>query len=418
MSETIHLALPYIAAAQAQKHVTHNEALRILDALVMLAVKDRDLSAPPGSPADGDRYLVNPAGSGAFAGKDNQIAHYRDSAWDFRAPQAGWICFVEDEDIAILFDGTDWLPLLGANPELQNVALLGLGTTADAANPLSAKLNNAVWTARYDSEGGDGNLRTTLNKESAGDIVSLLLQTGFSGRAEIGLIGDDDLAFKVSADGSAWIEALKIARSTGKQTIASDLIVGGLLGIGVGNTTPLAQMNVANDSALSNRGIAVGLHSNNSSGALAAFYKSRGNFASPSQISAGDSIGLFFARPYVNGDYRNMAGFGFVQNGTIAGSDAPTDIVFSPGDAVISSITAGEKFRFANSGDFRMGGSGGTTVITAARHQQLRSYTVGTLPSAATAGQLIHVSNETGGAVPAFSDGTNWRRVTDRAIVA
>ena len=49
---------------------------------------------------------------------------------------------------------------------------------------------------------------------------------------------------------------------------------------------------------------------------------------------------------------------------------------------------------------------------------QLKSYTVATLPSAATAGGMIYVSNETGGAVPAFSDGTNWRRVTDRAVVS
>lgn len=46
------------------------------------------------------------------------------------------------------------------------------------------------------------------------------------------------------------------------------------------------------------------------------------------------------------------------------------------------------------------------------------SYTVGTLPSAATAGQMIYVSDESGGAVIAFSDGTNWRRVTDRNIVS
>ena len=47
----------------------------------------------------------------------------------------------------------------------------------------------------------------------------------------------------------------------------------------------------------------------------------------------------------------------------------------------------------------------------------LPSYTVSTLPSAAVAGGMIYVTNETGGPVPAFSDGTNWRRVTDRAIV-
>lgn len=112
MSDSIHLALPYIAAAQAQKHVTHNEALRILDALVMLAVKDRDLSAPPGSPADGDRYLVKPTGSGAFAGKDGRIAHYRDGAWAFHEPQAGWTCYVEDEDLLLVFDGTAWSPAI------------------------------------------------------------------------------------------------------------------------------------------------------------------------------------------------------------------------------------------------------------------------------------------------------------------
>ena len=211
MTDTLHLALPYIEAAQAQKHVTHNEALRILDAVVMLAVKDRDLSAPPGSPSDGDRYLVKPTGSGAFAGKDQQIAHYRDGAWAFHSPRAGWVCFVEDEDALLVFDGDEWMPLLGDSPAFQNVALLGIGTTADATNPLSAKLNNALWTARTIAEGGDGDLRYKLNKEASGNTLSMLLQTGFSGRAEIGLTGDDDLHLKVSADGSSWTDALRLA---------------------------------------------------------------------------------------------------------------------------------------------------------------------------------------------------------------
>jgi spore maturation protein SpmB len=220
MSDSIHLALPYIAASQAQKHVTHNEALRILDALVMLAVKDRDLSAPPGSPADGDRYLVKPAGTGGFAARNNQIAHYRDGGWVFHAPQAGWLCYVEDEDALIVFDGAAWISLL------QNVPRLGVGTTADDTNPFSAKLNNALWTARYDSEGGDGNLRYKLNKETAGDVLSLLFQTGYSGRAEIGLIGDDNLALKVSADGTAWTTALVIDRATGRMSAAADPVAG------------------------------------------------------------------------------------------------------------------------------------------------------------------------------------------------
>lgn len=46
------------------------------------------------------------------------------------------------------------------------------------------------------------------------------------------------------------------------------------------------------------------------------------------------------------------------------------------------------------------------------------SYTVVGVPSASPAAKLIYVSNESGGAVLAFSDGTNWRRVTDRAVIS
>ncbi|HEX2448922.1 MAG TPA: DUF2793 domain-containing protein [Methyloceanibacter sp.] len=48
--ESAKLRIPYIAAAQAQKHVTHNEAMTLLDTLVQLSVIDKDLTAPPGSP--------------------------------------------------------------------------------------------------------------------------------------------------------------------------------------------------------------------------------------------------------------------------------------------------------------------------------------------------------------------------------
>lgn len=47
-----------------------------------------------------------------------------------------------------------------------------------------------------------------------------------------------------------------------------------------------------------------------------------------------------------------------------------------------------------------------------------KSFTVATVPSAADVGRVIYVSNEAGGAVLAFSDGVNWRRVTDRAIIS
>ncbi len=77
--ETTHLQLPWILASQAQKHVTHNEALRILDGIVQLSVRDRDLAAPPASPADGDRYIVGSGATGDWAGWDGDVALWTDT---------------------------------------------------------------------------------------------------------------------------------------------------------------------------------------------------------------------------------------------------------------------------------------------------------------------------------------------------
>jgi hypothetical protein len=100
-------------------------------------------------------------------------------------------------------------------PPLQNLSLLGVGGAADATTPFVAKLNATLWTAKYVAEGGTGDLRFSLNKEAVGKTASHLYQSSSSGRAEMGLTGDDDFHLKVSADGAAWKEALKVDRTTG-----------------------------------------------------------------------------------------------------------------------------------------------------------------------------------------------------------
>jgi hypothetical protein len=210
---TTHLLLPYILAAQAQKHITHNEALRILDGLVQLSVKDRDLTAPPSSPADGDRYIVGSGATGDWAGWDLNVALWTDGAWLRLPPRAGWRAWIEDEGVLLVHDGADWI---GTTPNaLQNMALLGLGTTADASNPFSAKLNAALWTAKTVAEGGSGDLFYTMNKEAAGDDLGLTLQTGFSTRALMGLFGSDRFRLAVSADGSSFFDGLIVDNATG-----------------------------------------------------------------------------------------------------------------------------------------------------------------------------------------------------------
>ena len=105
------LTLPYIVAAQAQKHVTHNEAVRALDALVQLMVLDKDLASPPGSPADGNRYIVAASPTGAWAGQAGKIAAWQDGAWAFLTPREGWLAWVADEDKVYAHSGTAWAEL-------------------------------------------------------------------------------------------------------------------------------------------------------------------------------------------------------------------------------------------------------------------------------------------------------------------
>ena len=79
-----------------------------LDAVVQLGVLDKDLSTPPGSPANGDRYIVGPSATGAWAGQEKSIARYRSAAWEFYAPAADWVAYVRDEGLLYVYTGTVW----------------------------------------------------------------------------------------------------------------------------------------------------------------------------------------------------------------------------------------------------------------------------------------------------------------------
>ena len=116
MDESANLKLPYIMATQAQKHVTHNEAVRALDALVQINVLDKDLTSPPGSPADGHRYIPASGASSDWNSKDRQITAWQDNAWMFYQPLEGWLAWVADENQLYVYDGTDWTALSGGGP--------------------------------------------------------------------------------------------------------------------------------------------------------------------------------------------------------------------------------------------------------------------------------------------------------------
>ncbi len=216
MSErTPNLQLPYILSNQAQKHVTHNEAIRNLDALVQMSLEDKDLATAPATPTDGARYIVATGATGAWAGHENMIASWQDGAWHFYIPEEGWVVWIKDEDIQMVYDGTQWQSLssgggggsISLNPATGG--LVGVNATADTTNRLSVTSPASL----FNHDGDDHQLK--INKNSLTDNASVLFQSSFSGRAEFGLTGDDDFHMKVSPDGTTFHEAIMIDKDNG-----------------------------------------------------------------------------------------------------------------------------------------------------------------------------------------------------------
>lgn len=108
MSDTANLKLPCLEPAQAQKHVTVNEALTALDALVQLSVTSATLTAPPSDPADGARYIVAAGATDGWTGHEGDVAAFQDGNWRFYAPQPGWRAWDEAAGHGRRHDGTGW----------------------------------------------------------------------------------------------------------------------------------------------------------------------------------------------------------------------------------------------------------------------------------------------------------------------
>jgi len=187
--------------------VTHNEALLVLDALIHLCVIARDRASPPAA-ADGDRYLVAASPAGAWAGQAGKVALAQGGGWVFLAPRKGWRLWVEAEAKLLAFDGEQWREPFTIS-ELANLVRLGVNATADDTNRLAVSSSATL----FNHAGGDHRLK--LNKNAAGDTASLLYQSNWSGRAEMGLTGSDDFRINVSADGAAWRPAVVIDRTSG-----------------------------------------------------------------------------------------------------------------------------------------------------------------------------------------------------------
>lgn len=224
MSDTTpNLDLPFLMPNQAQKHVTLNDALIRLDALVQLRVAGQVDEPPAGPLADGTRYLVSDTPASDFAGHAGEVAALADGAWIFFSPAAGWVAWREDTAALHVFDGDAWPPV-----DADMVDRLGIATGADTTNRLAVASPASLFT----HAGSDH--RLSINRASASDTASLLFQTGYAGEAEIGLSGPAGLSLKVLDDAS-WVTRLSLPLDTpavdllgarsGVVTVANDAVV-------------------------------------------------------------------------------------------------------------------------------------------------------------------------------------------------
>ena len=221
------LTLPYILPNQAQKHVTLNESLRRLDALVQISVISMTETEPPADPSEGDRYVVAEGGTGDWDRADGQLAAFQDGAWELYPPQTGWLAWDEAETALAIYDGEDWAAL-GPTSQLET---LGINATADVYNRLILSANASL----FDHDGAGHQLK--VNKANETDTGSLVFQTGYQGHAEMGLVGNNNFNVKVSPDGQSFLNAILIRNDTGNVGIdtywpTAKLDVGGAVRIG------------------------------------------------------------------------------------------------------------------------------------------------------------------------------------------
>ena len=322
---TARLGLPVLPPTPLQPHVTHNEALVQLDALLFARLKDRDLSAPPASPADGDAYLVKAPATGAWTGQDGRIAYALDGGWRFCAPFAGLSAYVADEHKLIFHDGSSWGEFAAVVP-LQNLPLLGINTSADSTNRLAVK------SAALLLDNAGAGMQAKVNKHASSDTASLLYQTGYSGRAEMGLAGDDDFHIKTSPDGATWREAVVLKATNGR--------------IGLNTASPAAPLELHVDGSVvdasliasddfilakeSGASAFAGIIASNASAARMVFKgsRARGTLAAPNAVAAGDWTFSLLGVGYDGATTRGTAGITFAVDGAVSAGTVPQRIVF------------------------------------------------------------------------------------------
>ncbi|MBB3934460.1 DUF2793 domain-containing protein [Aureimonas phyllosphaerae] len=220
MSTSPRLSLPLLMPQQAQRHLTLNDAFRLLDVLVQTAVVSDSLAVEPEDAGEGDLFILPSGATGARWGvmQPGALAMVENGAFVEMQPVPGQIAYVADRRALVLFDGEAW----GAGPfAASEIDRLGINALPTDANRLTVAADAELLT--FDARTpGSGDARKVINRQGAGRVASVLFQTGFSGRAEIGLLGDERFSIRLSTDGASFTPILTARAADGFLSVAHD----------------------------------------------------------------------------------------------------------------------------------------------------------------------------------------------------
>jgi hypothetical protein len=248
--QTTRLQMPFLQSGQAQKHVTVNESLLRLDALVQLAAKSATTTAQPASPSDGDIYILPSGKTGADWGAmaNGALAYYRDGAWESLSPREGYVAHVADADQIVIYSGTAWQPLLAALGGWRvlaqsSVAVTLTGSTAETALativvPGGAMGANgrlrvsALWSITNNAN--NKTLRARLGGLAGVAFQSVALTASASFRSQCEIANRNNQAIQVGANaslgGGGWsATGAAVTTATVNTATAANLVLSGQL---------------------------------------------------------------------------------------------------------------------------------------------------------------------------------------------